>query len=363
MAPSKKPLILIPAYKPDQKILSNIIEEVGRFDVAGIILVNDGSGPAYDSVFEHLESAYEIKLLSHGRNQGKGAALKTGFDHVNRFNIRCSHIITMDADGQHLSGDVQKVMEDALENPQALVLGVREFDGKVPLRSRLGNKATYLLFRGFVGKKVTDTQTGLRAIPVGLLGRLIQLSSDRYAYELEMLLTLIQERVPFREVIIQTVYEDNNSMSSFRPVVDSALVYRTLFIWWFSFRFRQVIKYSLTGIFSTIADFGTYILLINLSIGFVTASILARILSVLIHFSANKYFTFSYNEAPSLQEIGKYLIVVAFNLSASILLIYFFMQYFFMGEVAAKVLAQMVLFLTTYTLLNGFVFLGTKNKD
>ncbi|MCP4718318.1 MAG: hypothetical protein GY860_02580, partial [Desulfobacteraceae bacterium] len=44
----KKPIVLIPVYKPDQQILSRIIEEVGSFDIAGIILVNDGSGPEYD---------------------------------------------------------------------------------------------------------------------------------------------------------------------------------------------------------------------------------------------------------------------------------------------------------------------------
>lgn len=358
----KKPLVLIPVYKPDQQILSRIIEEVGRLDIAGILLVNDGSGPEYDAVFAYLAAAYEIKFLSHEKNQGKGAALRTGFKYVNRFNIPCSHVVTMDADGQHLSCDVQKVMEDAQDFPDALVLGVREFKGKVPLRSRLGNKATYLMFRGLVGQKVTDTQTGLRAIPVGLLDRLIRLASDRYAYELEMLLTLIQDKVRVREVPITTVYEDNNSMSSFRPIADSVLVYRTLFLWWFAFRFKQMLKYSLSGIFSTVADFGTYILLINFSIGFVTASILARFLSVLIHFSANKYFTFSYKDAPNLMEVGKYIVVAAFNLSASILLIYLFTRYLFMGEVVAKVVAQMMLFFATYALLNGFVFLRTKDK-
>ncbi|MBA3011443.1 MAG: bifunctional glycosyltransferase family 2/GtrA family protein [Proteobacteria bacterium] len=357
-----KPLVLIPVYKPDQQILSHIIEQVRRFDIAGILLVNDGSGPEYDAVFAYLTAAYEITLLEHGRNLGKGAALRTGFAHINQHNVLCSHVITMDADGQHLPRDVKKVMADAIKHPEALVLGVREFKGKIPFRSRLGNTATYLIFRGLVGQTVTDTQTGLRAVPVGRLDQLIRLSSDRYAYELEMLLTLIQDSVTVREVPITTVYENNNSTSSFRPISDSILIYKTLLLWWLAFRFKQMLKYSLSGIFSTIADFGAYILLIHFSVGFVGASILARFLSVLIHFSANKYFTFSYRDAPNFAEIGKYIMVAIFNLSASILLIFIFIRYFFMGEVVAKVAAQLILFFLTYALLNGFVFLRAKNK-
>jgi len=356
----KKPFILIPAYKPDREILSNLIKELSALDVAGIMVVNDGSGPEYDRVFEHLASAHDIRFLSHKTNQGKGAALRTGFRHITKMNIPCSHVVTVDADGQHLPGDVKQVIIKAREHSDALVLGVREFKGRVPLRSSLGNKATYLLFRGLVGQKVSDTQTGLRAIPASLLERLILLSSDRYAYELDMLLTLIQDRVTVQEVPIETVYEDNNSSSSFRPVKDSILIYKALFLWWFSFRFKQMIKYSLAGIFSTIADFGTYILLINLSCGFVTASILARGLSVLIHFFANRYFTFSIHRVPNLKEIAKYLMVVAFNLGASIFLIFLFVNYLSMGEVVAKVLAQTLLFFSTYTLLNGFVFFKDK---
>ncbi|MCP4021030.1 MAG: hypothetical protein GY729_04235 [Desulfobacteraceae bacterium] len=213
-----------------------------------------------------------------------------------------------------------------------------------------------------MGKAITDTQTGLRGIPKELLPALIELKSSRYAYELEMLLTLTAKKTPVKETPITTVYEDNNAASSFRPVTDSFLIYKTLFMWWCVHRFFEMVKYSLSSITSTIADFGTYILLIHLSQGFVSASIAARIISVIIHFSANKYFTFSMGGKPTLKEIGKYLMVVLFNLSGSIFLIYLFVTYLLMGEVAAKVAAQLLLFITTYVLLNGFVFLGSKKS-
>jgi putative flippase GtrA len=357
-----KSIILIPAYKPDKKILSNIVEQLTSFDVAKIIIVDDGSGPAFKSVFEHVKTFPQTIVLSHQINLGKGAALRTGFSHIMESSMQCQSVITVDADGQHLPEDVGQIIQSVNKHPDSLLLGVRGFKGNIPFRSLLGNKVTHMIFRGFVGKNISDTQTGLRAIPYSLLNDMMALKADRYAYELEMLLTLIQKGVPIKEIPITTVYEDNNSSSSFKPVSDSIMIYKTLLLWWFAFRFKQMLKYSISGILSTIADFGVYILLINLSCGFVVASIVARILSVIIHFSTNKYFTFSHRDVPDLQEMLKYLFVVAFNLISSIVLIYIFITYLSAGEVFAKVAAQMILFLTTYALLNGFVFLGKKRK-
>ncbi len=352
-----KPVIIIPAYRPLKETLSSIITRIACFDVEKIIVVDDGSGPEYQSVFDHVGTLDKTLVLYHKTNMGKGAALRTGFGHVLDFRINCSGVITVDADGQHLPEDVEKMIRAAGDHPDSLVLGVRSFKGKIPLRSFLGNKITYLMFRGIAGQKVSDTQTGLRAIPGCYLEKMLSFSSDRYAYELEMLLTMVDQGIPIKEVQITTVYEDNNATSSFKPISDSFVVYKMLILWWFAFKFKQMLKYSLSSILSTIADFSTYILLIDFSIGFVTASIVARVFSVIIHFSANKYFTFQYRDAPRFSEIVKYLMVVGFNLSFSILLIFLFIRYFSAGEVTAKVAAQMILFLATYVLLNGFVFL------
>jgi len=358
----KRPVIVIPAYNPEGDKLISLVKEVTSLNVERVIVINDGSRGELRPCFDALAGLPDTVVLHHRENRGKGAALKTGFRHVLQYRVPCSAVITMDADGQHLVADVEKVLEASLDEPEALILGVRQFTGKVPLRSLMGNKLTYLLFRGLVGRKITDTQTGLRGIPHHFLDRLLALSSDRYDYELEMLLTLVQEKSRIVQVPISTVYENGNSISSFRPVADSMQVYRILFLWWFTFRFKQMVKYSLSGGLSTIADFGTYIILINLSCGFVTASMLARILSTLIHFSSNKYFTFAYKDAPQMGEVVKYLSVVAFNLTGSIFLIHLFVTYLALGEIVAKVAAQLLLFFATYTLLNGFVFLRERKE-
>lgn len=359
---TQKPLILIPAYQPDEAVLGGLLAELARLDIAGIVLVNDGSGPLYDDVFDRLAQSHGIKLLIHEDNQGKGAALRTGFAYIKRMNPGASHVATVDADGQHLPADVARVLDLAARHPESLVMGARTFKRDVPWRSLLGNRITYYLFRGLVGRDVADTQTGLRAVPVRLLDRIIPLGAGRYAYELQMLLTLIQDGVEIKEVPIETVYEDDNASSNFRPVQDSYLIYRTLAVWWMMHRFWELIKYGLSGLVSTLTDFAVYILLVNLSFGYVSASILARIVSVIIHFASNKYFTFSRRNRPDWKEIGKYLMVALFNLTASIFLIFLFTRYLSMGEVLAKIVAQCALFITSYALLNGFVFIRDKDR-
>lgn len=353
-------VVIIPAYKPKQNVLYRIVRKISTFNVAKVVVVDDGSGHECSGVFSRLQHIKKTVVLHHGANQGKGAALRTGFRYIMNRKLSCSGIVTVDADGQHLPKDVEKIIHSLSLNDDTLVLGVRRFSTDVPLRSFMGNKITCLMFKGLVGINFTDTQTGLRGIPVFLVPYLLDLKSNRYEYELEMLLTLIEKGVKIHEIPIDTLYEDNNAGSSFRPVSDAIRIYKVLFSWWFTFRFKQIVKYALSGIFSTVADFGTYIILINLSCGFVTASILARILSMMIHFSSNKYFTFSYRELPQFSEIMKYFVVVGFNLISSIFLIYIFISFMFLGEVLSKVAAQLILFFITYALMNGFVFLENR---
>lgn len=358
-----KPVILIPAYKPDQNILPDIISEISQFDIEQIIVVDDGSGQEYRSVFEKLKTMPGVTVLTSKVNQGKGAALRKGFQYITALPEKCGGVVTVDADGQHLPEDVAKIVESMKEHPESLILGTREFKGRVPFRSLLGNRTTQLLFRGFVGENISDTQTGLRGIPFSLLKTILGLQSERYAFELEMLLMMVRKDVQIRQVPIKTVYEDNNKSSSFRPVQDSIIIYRVLALWWLRYRLIQMLKYSVSGIFSTIADFGIYILLIKFSWGIAGASVLARIVSVIIHFTANRYFTFEKKDVPETREITRYLMVVCLNLFFSVVLIKVFVGFMNAGEVVSKFAAQMILFIFTYVLLNGFVFLSKKKTN
>ncbi len=200
--------ILIPAYQPDGKLAAFVAEL--RRDFAHVVVVDDGSEPPVAGA-----------NARHASNRGKGAAIRTGVEWILEHLPGVSGVVTADADGQHLAADVKRVAAALAANHAALVLGVRRFQGKVPLRSRLGNAWARATFRLLTGTAVSDTQSGLRGIPASRLRRLLEIPGDRYEYELRMLADACRWAEKPVEVPIETVYIADNASSHFRPVRDA----------------------------------------------------------------------------------------------------------------------------------------------
>ena len=213
--------VLIPAYNPDEKLLALLPKLRERF--SRIVIVDDGSTTGRE-IFPQAEK-YVEKILVHERNRGKGAALKTGFAYIGD----SADVITADADGQHTPDDIAKVAEGLKSHRDGLVLGVRSFSGKVPLRSRFGNWWTRWFFFMMTGLMVRDTQTGLRGIPAALLPRVAGIPGDRYEYEMAMLADAKNHPSRPLQIPIETVYIDSNATSHFNPLLDTIRIYRSLF--------------------------------------------------------------------------------------------------------------------------------------
>ncbi len=224
-------IVIIPAYQPDEKLV-RLIERLAADGVQDILLVNDGSSATCAPVFTKACALKQVELIVHQENRGKGAALRSAFSAVLEKAGRYRTVITADADGQHTPEDIRKVAAAADDFPDGLILGARQFKGYIPLRSRIGNDMTRLLFNALFGTRLGDTQTGLRAIPVSFLSSLMKLEGDRYNFELEMLVCLLKKGVEVREVPVQTVYEKKNASSHFRPFADSFNIYKTMFYQW-----------------------------------------------------------------------------------------------------------------------------------
>lgn len=222
---ANKPVIVIPAYEPDDK-LPRLIGEL-RPHFPRIVVVDDGSRGA-SAVFDAVQPMVE-RILVHRVNRGKGAALKTAFDYIGEADV-----VTVDADGQHLVKDVLAVAEALVVQRSGLVLGERALDEHAPLRSRFGNGFTRLVFRLF-GLRITDTQTGLRGIPAPLLARVASLPGERYEFELLMLADARYHFLKPLSVPIETVYLEGNRSSHFRPFADSLRNNLALFRFWLGF--------------------------------------------------------------------------------------------------------------------------------
>jgi glycosyltransferase involved in cell wall biosynthesis len=215
-------IVVAPVYQPGHHLIRFVTELREAAPHVGVVVVDDGSGPAYAGVLEAAEGA-GCAVLRHPANRGKGAALKTGLRHVAGSDPG-RHVVTADADGQHSVGDVLRVA-DHVRLTGRIVLGVRRFSGAVPLRSRFGNTLTRLLFRAATGRPVQDTQTGLRAYPDRLLDWLLSVPGERFEYEMNVLLRAARAGHPIEELAIATTYLDDPGSSHFGSLTDSARVY------------------------------------------------------------------------------------------------------------------------------------------
>ncbi|MET7968828.1 glycosyltransferase family 2 protein [Micromonospora sp. NPDC005305] len=218
-------IVLVPVYRPGDRLPRLVDDLTAALPAAHVVVVDDGSGPTSAGV---LAAARDrgATVLRRRVNRGKGIVLKTGFRYaVGHHPGR--DVVCVDADGQHLIPDVARVA-DRMRDTGALALGVRRFDGEVPLRSRFGNAATRAAFRLATGVPVRDTQTGLRACPAGLLGWLRTVPGERFEYEMNVLLHAARAGLPIAQVPIATRYQAGNASSHFSALTDSARIYGPL---------------------------------------------------------------------------------------------------------------------------------------
>jgi len=286
--------VVLPSLDPDEKLVA-VIDGLLEYGFTDIILVNDGSKPENLHYFEDAAAQHpEIHLLHHEVNKGKGAALKNAFRWFLQNRPDGYGVVTVDGDNQHHPADTRACCEHMMKTGH-VVLGCRDFNQEdVPARSSFGNKTTSLIFKIFVGMTISDTQTGLRALPRDVLEILVDVYGDRFEYETNMLLAFKTNAIDFDEVKIRTVYIEENKSSHFRVIHDSWRIYKLILAHFF--------RYTVSSLVSAIVDTGAYSLLTallkNICQGFAltaAAGVGARVISSLLNFYMNKKLVFKTN--------------------------------------------------------------------
>jgi putative flippase GtrA len=293
-------ITLIPAYEPGPALV-DLVRALAPS--SGVVVVDDGSGPAYAPVFaavRHLGA----DVLTLDRNRGKGFALKTGFAHISRHHPG-HDVVCADSDGQHRATDIEAVAARVATSGAAMVLGSRRFTGPVPARSSLGNSVTRVAFRLVTGVALGDTQTGLRAYPAGMLPWLAAVGGDRFEYEQRLLLRACRQGLPITEVEIATVYLAGNASSHFRPVRDSLRVYRPL------------LAFAASSLLAFAVDTVTVLVLAALTGGLVLPAVAARLLSATVNYTVNRSYVFG----PARRSARRYAALAASLLVVNILLL------------------------------------------
>lgn len=217
-------IVLIPAYQPDEKLLSTL-KALDALNF-GLVVVDDGSGKDYDDVF--IQAGKYARVIRYAVNRGKGGALKQGIRCIRKCFPNCRYLITADADGQHSPSDIANLSKRLMEGEHRFVIGSRAFVGEVPLRSRFGNSLTRQVFALVSGVRVQDTQTGLRGFDRSLFDWLLSIPGNRYEYEMNVLMSASRDQIEIDEISIQTIYENDNSTSHFDPIKDSIKIYKEI---------------------------------------------------------------------------------------------------------------------------------------
>jgi len=343
-------IVLIPAYEPDQRLVDLVRSLRSSSEIDGLVVVDDGSGPGYAAVFAAAAEA-GAEVLHLPTNRGKGFALKHGYAHI--ASVHPDRVVVCaDCDGQHTPADIVRVGHATAESTGEIVLGVRRFTGKVPLKSRLGNGLTRVLFSMSTGRDVSDTQTGLRAYHPSMLRWLTEVEGDRFEYELEVLLRARKSGFGIVEVPIETIYLEGNKSTHFRPIVDSLRVYGPLV----RFCMSSISAFLIDVVVLQLAYWSTR----NLAVSVVTA----RTVSATANFAANRRYVFGGENSSRRQSAFQY-----FSLAATILLANYWSMHLFylvigLPLLVAKLITELGLFVVSYQVQKRFIFrFGGRDRD
>lgn len=210
--------VLIPAYHEGGRI-GAVVREVLPF-CARVVVVDDGS--ADDTAAAAREAGATV--LVHACNQGKGAALQTGFDYAREQGA--AFVLTMDGDGQHAPADIPGFLAAFARGDAKVLIGNRMEDPKaMPFVRRMTNRFMSWLLSRKMGQRVPDTQNGFRLYRTDVLPDMSG-GEARFAAESEILLILARHGVRIGSVPVRIIYGDERS--KIRPVRDTLRFIRML---------------------------------------------------------------------------------------------------------------------------------------
>ncbi len=214
-----KAALVVPVYQHGEP-LADVLAELEPFGLTCFV-IDDGSD---ESTRERLLSLARkhsfVELHRHRRNEGKGVALRTGFRLAAYRGF--THVIHLDADGQHHAPDVRRFLAELERNPDALVVGQPRFDDSIPWNRLYGRQLSRaLVWLATLSRAVDDPLIGFRGVPLeptlALLDRVEM--GDRMDFEPELAVRLVWERVPIVNLPTPVTYP-RGGHSNFRAIRD-----------------------------------------------------------------------------------------------------------------------------------------------
>ena len=357
--------VLIPSLSPDER-LPAYVKELRGAGFGLILVVDDGSTEEYQHFFEEIAGLDGCRVLHHEVNRGKGAALKTGFKYLKE-QTDFQGVLTADSDGQHTVPDTLKLCGE-LGGKEELLLGSRDFsrsNKNVPPKSRFGNRMTSGVFRVLYGHWLPDTQTGLRAFPRKLMDFMLNVSGDRFEYEMNVLIQCSGAKVPMRPIPIETVYMDDNKSTHFHPIRDSWRIYKLLLGNFFRFMSSSVICWLVDILLFTLLKHWGALKSLEESLPFLRAlspsaepvllaTAIARVCSAALNFKLNQTLVFSVKKCPG--AIWRYIVLCVGVMLVSGVVVGRLHEWTGINSTLIKTVVDLLLFFFNYRAQKAWVF-------
>jgi predicted LPLAT superfamily acyltransferase len=206
-----RPLVVIPS-KDNVGTIADVATRALEF-CPDVVVIDDGSTDGTGAA-----AAEVVPVVTHPVNMGKGVALTTSFHYAREHGF--THVIAVDADGQHLPEDLPLFLEAADKDPWAIHLGVRDMS-TAPERSQFGRRFSNFWIWVETGHRVGDSQTGYRVYPVEPVLSLA-LPKGRYEWEVEVLTRALWAGIAVRDIPCRVYYPpEEERVTSFRPFWDN----------------------------------------------------------------------------------------------------------------------------------------------
>lgn len=203
--------VIIPTYN-EAHVIGVVLNKIKALGL-DMIVVDDGS---IDSTADISREKGAI-VLKGKENQGKGAALKRGFDYA--LKSKYQTIITMDGDGQHNPGSIKGFIQRQHETWANIVIGNRMRNTEnMPLARIITNRFMSWIISHVSRQNIPDTQCGFRLIKRKVLEDIV-LSTSRYEMESEILIKAAKKGYKIESLPIETIYQGGKSQ--IHPILDT----------------------------------------------------------------------------------------------------------------------------------------------
>jgi glycosyltransferase involved in cell wall biosynthesis len=242
---ASRSLVVIPCYN-EEATVGSLVVHAKRY-VDAVVVVDDGSS---DRTAERAKNAGAV-VLSHVKNKGKGAALKTGFQYALEHDF--DYVVTIDGDGQHDPGEIPAVLGNVMSNGHDMSIGYRVGnDTEMPIWRRVGKRVLDYTTSLGAGGFVTDSQCGFRAFNRRAVVVITpKLRGDAFSVESEQLIRAYESGLKVMNTTVTCKYK-NLETSTKNPAAHGLSV--LAYVLWVVAKQRPLVFISVPSFVSIIID-------------------------------------------------------------------------------------------------------------